>query len=111
VAAPSITVTPNHALRPDQQVSVSGSGFTPNATLAVEQYLMHDAAPSRWRQLIANGFIATSAQGTFATQLVVRTQTSEGAEVCTTAESACMLVVREAQGRYGVAKTTLDFAL
>ncbi|MET0343004.1 MAG: neocarzinostatin apoprotein domain-containing protein [Polyangiales bacterium] len=110
VAAPSIAVTPGGPLTDGQVLTVSGSGFVPDAPLSLEQYVVRDASkPSRWRLLIANGFVGTSSSGTFTTQIVVRTSTGDGAPLCSDAASPCLLVAREAQGRYGVARATLAF--
>ena len=108
VPAPRISIVPSGSLRHDDELTVSGEGFAPDATLSLEQYVVRGGGQERWHQLIANGFVGTSSRGTFEATISVRNRVGDGSRVCTD-ESPCVLAAREVQGRYGIAKAPLRF--
>ena len=109
IDAPRISVAPSGTLRDGDELTISGEGFSPDATLSLEQYVVRGGGnQERWHQLISNGFIGTSSRGTFAAKLKVRSRAGDGSRVCTD-DSSCVLAAREMQGRYGIAKASLRF--
>jgi Neocarzinostatin family len=115
-AGPAITATPNTGLVNGSVVTVAGTGFMPNETLYALECFNAGAATNQTDcdTNTVSVIAATSATGTFSTNVTVVTGTIAGSNTCGTSAtdlSNCAIVVSTNPPSADAALTPITFAM